>query len=89
MAVVAIINEGRSRDCFLQSCLRELCFVAVTAEFEVRAVHIPGRQNVLPDLLSRWHLASKFPQQCMQLICDVGLDIVRVEESLFFFTCDW
>lgn len=73
----------------MQSCLRELCFVAATAEFEVKAVHIPGRLNTLPDLLSRWHLSSTMRNRCMQLLYEGNFEIVPVDASLFQFTCAW
>ena len=53
-ASVTVLNTGRSRDVFMQQCLREVCFLAAVGEFEVRAVHLPGVDNCIPDLLSRW-----------------------------------
>ena len=53
-AVSIIINTGRSRDPKLQDCLRELAFTAAMGEFQIKAVHILGRDNRILDLLSRW-----------------------------------
>jgi hypothetical protein len=55
---VTVINTGKSRNQFLQNCLRELLFVAARHEFEFRAVHILGEENRAADLLSRWHLSE-------------------------------
>ncbi len=35
-------------------CLRELTYLAAVHEFKIRARHIEGVNNRLPDLLSRW-----------------------------------
>jgi hypothetical protein len=51
---VAVVNSGRAKDKFLQDCLRELAYISAIGEFEIRAVHIPGVQNRIPDLLSRF-----------------------------------
>ena len=51
---VTVRNNGRCRNSFLNSCLRELCYLAAIHEFEVRAVHVPGVSNCYADLLSRW-----------------------------------
>ena len=53
IAVVQVLNTGRSRDELLQTLIRELMFVTACHEFRVRAKHIPGKQNLLLDLLSR------------------------------------
>ncbi len=61
---VQVLNSGKTRDPFLQACVREICYLAALGEFEIRAVHLPGRQNILADLLSRWEFdrsaATKF-----------------------------
>ncbi|XP_066288330.1 uncharacterized protein [Branchiostoma lanceolatum] len=53
-ASVTVLNSGRSRSAFLQTCLRNLWLCAATGQFELRAVHIPGLENRLADHLSRW-----------------------------------
>ena len=44
----------RCRNSFLNSCLRELCYLAAIHEFKIRAVHVPGVSNCYTDILSRW-----------------------------------
>jgi len=53
-AAVTVLNTGRCRNSFMDSCLREICYFSARYEFEVRAVHVPGVSNPLADLLSRW-----------------------------------
>ncbi|KAI8514849.1 hypothetical protein Bbelb_074400 [Branchiostoma belcheri] len=51
---VTVLNSGRSRAPFLQSCLRNLWLCAANGDFELRAIHIPGLDNRIADHLSRW-----------------------------------
>lgn len=57
-ATVAVINSHKSRNSFLNDCLRELWLLAAIHDFELRAVHLEGQSNRAADLLSRWHLSS-------------------------------
>jgi hypothetical protein len=43
----------------MQNCLREICFYAANLQFEVKAKHISGENNRLPDYLSRWEIDKK------------------------------
>lgn len=52
---VAVIMFNTLRDPFMQHCLRQLWFTAAVFDFEVRALHVPGRHNQFADYLSRWH----------------------------------
>jgi hypothetical protein len=36
-ASVKVLNSGFTKDEFMQCCLREICFIAPTHEFEIRA----------------------------------------------------
>ena len=54
MAVVEVINRGRSRDLFLQASLRKICFLLAKCQGEIRCVHIRSELNEVPDMLSRW-----------------------------------
>jgi hypothetical protein len=53
MAVVAVVNAGRSRDRALMHLLRCLFFLAAHFQVQIRATHIPGVSNVAADALSR------------------------------------
>lgn len=59
-ASVSCINSGRTTDKFMQACLREICFLAATHQFRVRATFITSQDNRIPDLLSRWYHGSEF-----------------------------
>ena len=55
IASVMVLNRGITRDKFQAQCLREITFITAVGEFQVRAQHIPGTDNRIPDILSRWH----------------------------------
>ena len=55
-AVVAVINSGTSHDDDVMHLLHCLFNVAKQFNFVIRAVHIPGVQNVLADALSHFKL---------------------------------
>ena len=54
-AVATILNTGASREPLLQNILREIAFITATNQFVIRARHIAGVTNRVPDWLSRWH----------------------------------
>ena len=88
-ATVSIINSGRAADVFLQDCAREIIFLACKYQFEVRAEHIAGVDNRLPDLLSRACLDSKHMDifWCESGTIDWVEDIVR--DDMWEFSCPW
>ena len=58
----------------MQTCLREICFLAAVGEYEVKARHIEGVQNRLPDMLSRWNLDAKYSKEFLEVF--VGTEVV-------------
>jgi hypothetical protein len=66
MATVWVINTGKTRDKVMQLLLRELCYITATNKFEVFAQHIPGVENRLPDMLSRWSISSELKNKFLQ-----------------------
>ena len=53
MAVVSVVNSGRSQDSTLMHLLRCLFFLAAHFHVHIRATHVPGVANVAADALSR------------------------------------
>lgn len=87
-ASVQVLNTGSSRDSFSQACLREVSFRAACFEFELKAVHLPGTLNRLPDLLSRWDLNPRFQTEFLALANGSWEECV-IEDSLFNFDNFW
>lgn len=52
LAVVHIINKMSSKDSVVMSLIRRLVLACLEYNILFRAEHIPGKQNILPDLLS-------------------------------------
>ena len=88
-ATVQVINSGKTRDVFMQCCLREICYLTAEAQCVVRAVHLPGVQNRLPDLLSWWSLSPKAQDEFWELTSHCDMTKIHLHEHLFAFSHDW
>ena len=53
-AVSTILNTGASKNEKLQEVLREIAYIAAQEQFVIKAKHIEGVTNRVPDWLSRW-----------------------------------
>ncbi len=47
----------------MQACLRELVPIAAKHQFEIKATHIAGVKDRIPDELSRWSLGPEHQKQ--------------------------
>lgn len=63
----AIINKGRSRNPYMNCLLRKLFWLSTKHNFSVRAIHVPGLVNTLPDTISRLHEAGNWEKLCVLL----------------------
>lgn len=85
-AAVTVVNTGRCRNPFMNSCLREICYFAAIYEFEVRAMHVPGVSNHLADLLSRWDSCSlSAKEQFLQRVERDHCQEVPIPDAMFRF----
>ncbi|KAK3745939.1 hypothetical protein QZH41_012754 [Actinostola sp. cb2023] len=82
---VTVINSGRSKDLFLNECLRELCYLSAFFEFELRGVHLPGIENRACDLLSRWSLDRFASRKFREEFLTPDLTEIHVPDSHFVF----
>ena len=85
-AVVAVINSGKTSDPLMGTILRNMWLSVSSQEFEIKAVHLAGATNRLPDYLSRWHLDSAKYSRLFALEC---ADASNVSEEIVtedFFT---
>ena len=85
-ACVEMINSMRSRNIFLQACLRELWLTLAVNNIMLKAAHIPGRENTLADYLSRWHTDAMYQSRFHALTVSLDLQPVAVNLQLFSFT---
>ena len=86
---VTVLNTGACRNTFMQSCLREICFISATYEFEIKGQHVPSEENRLADLLSRWSLDVSFADQFSRLADDNLWQEVEVSDELFMLMASW
>ena len=54
LAVVNVLNTGRSQDSLLCTIARNILMSCAHLDIEVNFVHIAGKVNVVADTLSRW-----------------------------------
>lgn len=78
MVSVRVLKTGASRNCFLQSCLREICYIAALSNFDIKSQHISDCDNRIADKLSRWDLHDKFRRDFKQLTSDLEV----IEDSV-------
>ena len=83
---VSVLNSGRSKDKILNKCLRELWLLAATYEFEIKALHIRGTENRLPDYLSRWHMGQVYETSFWQSVETRDMVERVVADDFFCFT---
>ena len=88
-ATVQVISSGKMRDAFMQHCLREVCYLIAKVQYVVWAVHLPGVQNRLPNLWSRWSLSAQVQDKFHELTAHCDMVQVYVNEQLFEFSHDW
>ena len=55
-AVVSILNTGRGQDSLLLAIARNVWLLAANSDIDLTLVHIPGKNNIIADLLSRWQI---------------------------------
>ena len=86
-AVAQVLNSGASRDEFLQDVLREVAYLAAQFDFIIKARHIMGILNRVPDWLSRWgswEARDKFAKYArgknLQRL-DIGKDMLEFQHT--------
>ncbi|XP_053383791.1 uncharacterized protein LOC128549997 [Mercenaria mercenaria] len=89
LSVCIALNTGKARCSFLQSCLREVCFIAAINEFEIRAQHILTSENRIADCLSRWHKNDSYQKQFFALVKDENISECTVVDNDFEFKNNW
>ena len=50
----SVIKSGRTRDMILAAYARNICMLAAVFDIEITVIHLPGVENTVADLLSRW-----------------------------------
>ena len=87
-AITKVLNTGKARDSTLLMLMREMIFVAA-GKFEFRAKYLPGRLNILPDLLSRWHEGSYVHHKFNKINRNNNYTELKVAPDVFNMTHLW
>ena len=85
-ATVHAINNQRSKDIFMQNCLRELWLCLALNNINLRARYVEGHANSFADALSRLHLGSEFAMRVSSIVAGQGFDQIALSDSIFHFT---
>ena len=77
--------------CLCRLVLGKYDFVAAKSHFEIRAVHFPGVNNRVADLLSRWDMNCSYKEEFFNLpnISVSSYNEKFVYSGLFQFIHDW
>ena len=59
MAVVEVLTSCETRDDTLVTCAQNVWLLLAMYNISIHIVHIPGKQNVVADLLSRYQFDQK------------------------------
>ena len=62
-ACIHVLNNGRSQDCYLLQCAREIWYHSAVNDFLIQAEHIAAASNWAADSLSRWHLGMRYQER--------------------------
>ena len=84
-----MINNGKSKDLFLQAALREVSFLLATHQVELKLNHVKGTQNSIPDWLSRWPRGGEVRRKFRDYAHGERLIRVRTPLTLLKFTHNW
>ena len=82
-AAVSVVQTGRGRAPFLLACAREIWRATALFKFELRVAHLPGTDNHLADILSRYHNDESCRAQVDAYIDNNQPTIHSVPDSLF------
>ena len=68
LAVVEVLNSGKTRDPFLALCARNVWLISAIFNIQLLFSHIPGKNNYITDLLSRWTITVNPEQKLKQFL---------------------
>ena len=84
-ATVHAINNQRSKDPFMQDCLRELWLYLALHNINLLARPVEGSVNYFADALSRFHLGPDFKSRVSSIVTQQDLCEKALSEDIFNF----
>ena len=82
-SVMNCLNSGKAHDPMLQRCLRSIAMDGALYDFVIRSEYIRSKQNVIPDLLSRYHQDSTARRQFSKINRKNKLKRQYVKDTLY------
>ena len=87
MAVVEVLTSGRTRDPVLALCARNVWLISAMYNISIHIEHIPGKNNVIADLLSRFQFDNVSWQALYQHVPNVvwihtHIDLTKLNTNL-------
>ena len=92
MATVAAVNKGTSRSEDLMGIIQRIFWLSVKHGFRLKAAFIPGKCNILSDLISRLHSpAAAFSLESFLAFNSAPIECVghMTERSFLFLQESW
>ena len=86
-AVVTILNSGKSKDLTLSRISRNIFMQCASHDIHLKIKHVPGKNNNIADLLSRWQVTDNPKQKLSLLLPDfntisVAQHHVTIDDSI-------
>ena len=85
-ATVHAINNQRSKDPFMQNCLRELWLYLALNNINLLARPVESSVNSFADALSRFHLGPEFRSRVSSIVTQHDFCAKALSEDIFIFT---
>ena len=63
LAVVQVVNSGKTRDTFLNTCIRHIWFITGVYDNDLQLTHIQGHKNLTANSLSRVYSEKGIPMK--------------------------
>ena len=83
MADMYVLNTGRTRYLTLTTVIaRNIQYHAATSNLDLKITHIPGKSNVIADLLSRWSITADPLSQLSTLLPRHDWDLINSSNIL-------
>ena len=82
-ATVHAINNQRSKDPFMQNCLRELWLCLAIYNVSLHARYVESSSNYFADALSRFHLGASSAARVASIAA--GFRKIALSDSIFHF----
>ena len=77
------VQTGRSRDSYIQHCVRELFVLQASHDVELKVVHCPGKKMVRADALSRMYCNDRCREWVIRDAQLARAERVRVRDEVF------